>query len=130
MIRMCLVGCGNMGSHHFRRYMTLAQEQEPVRLVGVCDLERRRFDAALADAPDGLRDIRFYDDFAEMMAKEAPDAVDICLPDSLQGRRYYTPTGLGREANLAARLRAVRDWREGRTDTPPFSTAAYTGKGQ
>ena len=48
-----------------------------------------------------------------------------CLPESLEGRRYYTPTGLGREANLKARLEAVRAWREGRTDTPPFASPAY-----
>ena len=51
-----------------------------------------------------------------------------CLPDSLKDRRYYTPTGLGREANMKARLQAVRDYREGRTDTPPFTTPAYGGK--
>lgn len=50
-----------------------------------------------------------------------------CLPESLEGRRYYTPTGLGREANMKARLEAVRSWREGRTETPPFSSSAYTG---
>ena len=52
-----------------------------------------------------------------------------CLPESLAGRRYYTPTGLGREANMKARLQAVRDWREGKTETPPFSTAAYGKQG-
>ena len=51
-----------------------------------------------------------------------------CLPEALQGRRYYTPSGLGREANMKARLQAVRDWREGRTDAPPFTTPAYGGK--
>ncbi len=51
-----------------------------------------------------------------------------CLPDSLAGRRYYTPSGLGREASMKARLKSVRDWREGRTETPPFSTEAYTGR--
>ena len=51
-----------------------------------------------------------------------------CLPESLKGRRYYTPTGLGREANMKARLAAVRDYREGRTDVPPFTTPAYGGK--
>ena len=48
-----------------------------------------------------------------------------CLPEALQGRRYYTPAGLGREANLKARAEAVRAYREGRTDTPPFSSPAY-----
>ena len=53
-----------------------------------------------------------------------------CLPDALEGRRYYTPAGLGREANMKARLEQVRAWREGRTDVPPFSSAAYGQKGQ
>ena len=48
-----------------------------------------------------------------------------CLPESLQGRRYYEPAGLGAEARLKARLQALRDWREGRTDDPPFSTDAF-----
>ena len=51
-----------------------------------------------------------------------------CLPEKLVGRRYYTPAGLGRESNMRARLAAVRDWREGRTDVPPFTSPAY-GKG-
>ncbi len=50
-----------------------------------------------------------------------------CLPEALLGRRYYEPAGLGREAVMKARAEAVRAWREGRTDTPPFSSAAYTG---
>ena len=50
-----------------------------------------------------------------------------CLPDSLARRRYYNPSGLGAEARFKARLDAVRDWREGRTDTPPFSSPAYGG---
>ena len=51
-----------------------------------------------------------------------------CLPESLEGRRYYEPAGLGREANMKARLEAVRAWREGHTDTPPFTSPAYTGQ--
>ena len=52
-----------------------------------------------------------------------------CLPDALKDRRYYTPAGLGREANMRARMKAIRDWREGKTETPPFSSEAYRGKG-
>jgi putative ATPase len=51
-----------------------------------------------------------------------------CLPESLEGRRYYDPAGLGAEAKLKQRLAAVRDWREGRTETPPVSSAAYAGR--
>lgn len=51
-----------------------------------------------------------------------------CLPESLASRRYYTPSGLGREEVFKSRLAAVRDWREGRTDEPPFTSQAYRGK--
>ena len=51
-----------------------------------------------------------------------------CLPEALQGRRYYTPTGLGREANMRARAEAIRAWRAGETETPPFASEAYTGR--
>ena len=36
-----------------------------------------------------------------------------CLPDSLAGTEYYTPTGEGREAWLAERLAQVKRWRSG-----------------
>ena len=48
-----------------------------------------------------------------------------CLPDSLKGHRFYNPAGLGAEAKFKARLDAVRDWREGRTEVPPFSIQAF-----
>lgn len=51
-----------------------------------------------------------------------------CLPEKLEGRRYYEPAGLGTESRLKARLQAVRDWREGRTDVPPFSTVSFASK--
>jgi putative ATPase len=51
-----------------------------------------------------------------------------CLPEALNGRQYYSPSGLGREAVMKARLEAVRSWREGRTETPPFSSQAYASR--
>ncbi len=48
-----------------------------------------------------------------------------CLPESLASRRYYTPCGLGREAQMKQRLAAIRDWREGRTEESPFLSKAY-----
>ena len=49
-----------------------------------------------------------------------------CLPEALAGRRYYNPSGIGAEAKMKARLKAVRDWREGRSDEPPFSSPAFS----
>ena len=35
-----------------------------------------------------------------------------CLPDSLEGRIYYDPAGMGEESGLKARARELREWRE------------------
>ncbi|MCR5790602.1 MAG: replication-associated recombination protein A [Lachnospiraceae bacterium] len=35
-----------------------------------------------------------------------------CLPDSLKGRRYYVPTGEGRESEFGKRLEEIRKWKE------------------
>ena len=43
-----------------------------------------------------------------------------CLPDSLKDKRYYEPGSLGSETYYRKRIDAIRDWREGRTDKPPF----------
>ncbi len=34
-----------------------------------------------------------------------------CLPDSLLGRVYYTPTAQGSEARVASRLKEIREWK-------------------
>jgi putative ATPase len=35
-----------------------------------------------------------------------------CLPESLQGRKYYVPTGEGREKLLSQRMEEIRRIRE------------------
>jgi putative ATPase len=46
---------------------------------------------------------------------EADKVADMdCLPDSLQGRRYYQPTQEGREKQLAARLEEIRKIKTGK----------------
>ena len=35
-----------------------------------------------------------------------------CLPDSLQGREYYRPTGEGNEARYRERLRQIKAWKK------------------
>jgi putative ATPase len=88
----------------------------------------RAYDAALGDAletraepvplwirnaPTGLmkglgygRDYRYAHDEAEAVSGME------CLPENLAGRRYYTPTERGAEAELAGRLEAARRIRE------------------
>jgi predicted dehydrogenase len=80
MVRICLAGFGNMGRTHFERYQRLTGEGEPVALVALYDLDRARFSQVQGE------DVRFYDDFDEMLDREKPDAVDITLPDHLHAR--------------------------------------------
>ncbi len=35
-----------------------------------------------------------------------------CLPEALQGRRYYVPTGQGTEAKVRERMAAIEEWRQ------------------
>ncbi len=76
----------------------------------------------IRNAPTRLmKDLRYGEGY--QFAHDSAERITrmTCLPDSLQGRRYYTPAGLGAESRLLSRLTAIRDWREGRTETPPFS---------
>ena len=92
------------------------------RMAEPVPLNIRNAPTKLMKALDYGRGYTYAHDTAEKIARMS------CLPEALKGRRYYTPAGLGREANMKARLQAVRDWREGRSETPPFSTPAY-GRG-
>lgn len=55
-------------------------------------------------------------------AHDAPDKLTTmrCLPEKLEGRRYYEPSGQGSEARVGERLRAIEQWRaeHRETETP------------
>ena len=80
----------------------LAQLAEPVPLV-------------IRNAPTRLMAQLHYGE-GYQYAHDAPERLtDMqCLPDSLEGKRYYRPTDQGSEARAAARLQAIRDWKEQR----------------
>lgn len=80
----------------------LAQLAEPVPLV-------------IRNAPTKLMAQLHYGE-GYQYAHDAPERLtDMqCLPDSLEGKRYYRPTDQGGEARAAARLQAIRDWKEQR----------------
>lgn len=59
-----------------------------------------------------MRDIGYGKDY--QYAHKAKDKLTTmqCLPDSLLGREYYTPTSQGREKELGERLRRIKDWKK------------------
>lgn len=83
----------------------------------------------IRNAPTRLmRDLNYGKGYTYAHDTEEKIARMTCLPDAIKTHRYYEPSGLGAEARYKARLQALRDWREGRSDTPPFSTEAFGKK--
>ncbi len=115
VVYLALAPKSNAMEEAYLRAATDAQNMmaEPV------PLQIRNAPTRLMKSLDYGKGYTYAHDTAEKIARMS------CLPESLQGRRYYTPAGLGREAGMKARLAAVRDYREGRTDTPPFTSPAY-----
>jgi predicted dehydrogenase len=76
MIRIGLIGCGNISVVHVRGY---SQLDSTFRVVATCDVDearaRERASAIRADA--------VYDDYRRVLARDDIDAVDICLPHHL-----------------------------------------------
>lgn len=73
MLKIAVVGIGNMGKHHARIY----SELQNAELVAVCDLNKK-FGKELADKYN----CKFYEDYHEMIKKEELDAVSIAVPTS------------------------------------------------
>ena len=80
----------------------------------------------IRNAPTRLmKNLDYGKDYTYAHDTEEKIARMTCLPDSLLGHRFYNPAGLGAEAKLKARMQAIRDWRDGKTDVPPFSQDAF-----
>jgi putative ATPase len=63
----------------------------------------------LRNAPTRLmKDLGYSEGYRYAHDEEGKVADMDCLPDSLQGRRWYQPTQEGREKQLAARLEEIR----------------------
>ncbi len=72
MKRAAVIGLGDISGTHISAIMN----NPGITLAAVCDIDETR----QADAPAG---IPFYTEYREMLAKERPDAVHICLPHYL-----------------------------------------------
>jgi UDP-N-acetylglucosamine 3-dehydrogenase len=70
MIKVAVIGIGNMGKHHARIY----SELKNCNLVAVCDLDKGKKSIAKRFG------CRFYTDYKEMLTKEEIDAVSIAVP--------------------------------------------------
>ena len=79
-VRFGIIGCGNMGSGHFKNFME--GKIEDGVLTAVADLKPEKLDAVREKFADNplLRDVRFFKNDEELIASGACDAVVIAVP--------------------------------------------------
>ncbi|RAP24020.1 hypothetical protein DID73_01795 [Candidatus Marinamargulisbacteria bacterium SCGC AG-343-K17] len=73
MLKVAVIGCGNMGQHHAKAYTVLDQ----VQFVAACDSNIERFEAITKE-----ESTTYYSTVDEMLENEPIDAVSICVPTS------------------------------------------------
>jgi predicted dehydrogenase len=83
MQKVCVIGCGPIGNLHADLY----REIEGAELVGVCDIDRARKDAAAARLG-----VPGYDTAADMLAGAKPTMVSVATGGHEYGSDHYEPT--------------------------------------
>ncbi len=67
----------------------------------------------ICNAPTGLmKDLHYGKGYVYAHDTQEKLSRMKCLPESLEGRRYYLPTEEGQEKNVKERLEAIRRWKE------------------
>lgn len=86
MLNVALIGFGGITAVHRSAYAHLA-EKGKARLVCACDTDPAAFEKKitinLGTTTEAEKNIRFYTDLEEMLAKEEIDVADVCLPTFL-----------------------------------------------
>lgn len=82
-LKACVIGIGNMGINHLR----ILSEIKDVQLIAICDANK----AALESQP-----YKKYTDYKNLIEKENPDLISICVPTSLHYRiaKYCLEKGI------------------------------------
>ena len=90
-MKVGLVGLGVMGSAHLTNYIKMAENNEGIELVAICDVDAKKLEAGEGvagnldetDAKFDLSKYNLYSCMEEMIQKEDLDFVDLCLPTHL-----------------------------------------------
>lgn len=83
MLRVAVIGLGNIGKTHTRWY----RQNPNVELVALCDLLQERVDPVAQQYG-----VRAYYNIAEMLRAEQIDAVSICTAGPENGGHHFEPT--------------------------------------
>lgn len=92
MLRVAVIGCGNIGRTHAGVY----REHPRVRLVACCDVVKEK-----ADAFAGQFGLKAYYDVAALLAREELDAVSVTTAGPENGGHHYEPVMRALDAGKA-----------------------------
>ena len=89
--RVAVIGCGAISGNHINGILSAGQS-----ICALCDIDPA---AAKQKAEQyGLKDVKIYTDYVEMLDREAPDSVHICTPHYLHAPMCVEV--LGRNINV------------------------------
>ena len=96
MLSVAVVGIGFIGRVHVEQYIRLMSEGVPVKLVALCDIDKKKLTSEavggnlgdLGQSQIDVNQFNLYTDFDEMITAEKLDFVDITLPTYLHS--YYS----------------------------------------
>ena len=87
MLKVAILGYGGIARSHRKGYEQLAEQNAPVKLVALCDIDPQQFTKLVAinqgEVAETQTHYNTYTDLEEMLAQEELDVIDICLPTYL-----------------------------------------------
>jgi predicted dehydrogenase len=103
-IRIAAVGCGFFASNHFNAWNDL--RGEGAELVAVCDLDRKKAEAAAKQ----FNVPHFYTDFDEMLAKEKIDLLDVIT--RMDTHRMLVEKAIGKKIATIVQKPYAPEWKD------------------
>ncbi|MBQ9774080.1 MAG: Gfo/Idh/MocA family oxidoreductase [Clostridia bacterium] len=89
--RVAVIGCGAISGNHINGILAAGQT-----VCALCDIDPAHAEEKAAQY--GLKDIKIYTDYVEMLDREQPDSVHICTPHYLHAPMCVE--ALGRNINV------------------------------
>ncbi len=79
-----IIGCGGMGNNNMTNFLSI----EGVRVVAVCDVDRKAMDSTQKKVNEkyGNKDCKAYADYRELLQHPGLDAVSLATPDHWHAR--------------------------------------------
>jgi len=112
-IRFAVVGCGRISNNHFQSFRALEND---IELVGVCDTNPGRLDAAVA-----TYGVPGYGAIADLLAEAEADVVVLATPSGLHARQAIEAAQAG--CHVVTEKPMATRWEDGRHMVEVFDRA-------